>query len=85
VPTKTSLLSGPKNVITFVLDSPIPGPGHPEWKKSEGIFPAIQIFVPERLGSAAYLTPWEVHLDSWEVTFPAPTTAATPLAPPLVP
>jgi hypothetical protein len=38
-------------VITFVLDSPIHGLGHPEWKKLERIFPAIQIFVPERPGS----------------------------------
>jgi hypothetical protein len=51
-------------VIAFVLDSPIHGPGYPEWKKWERIFLVIQIFVPEHPGSAAYLPPWEVHLDT---------------------
>jgi hypothetical protein len=72
VPTKTSRLSGLKNVITFVLDSLIHGPGHPERKKMERIFPAIQIFVPKRPGSAAYPTPWEVHPDSREVYLEEP-------------
>ncbi len=75
MPTKTSQLSGPRNVITFVLVSPIHGPGHSEWKILERIFPAIPIFVPERPGSAAYPPPWEVRTDSREVTFPS--TAAT--------
>ncbi len=52
-----------------MLDSPIHGPGHPEQKKLERIFPAIQIFVPEHPGSAAYLTPREVHPDSRKFTW----------------
>ena len=72
--TKTSWLSGPRNVITFVLDSLIHGPGPPEQKKMERIFPAIPIFVPERPGSAAYPPSWEVRLDSREGTFPTATT-----------
>jgi hypothetical protein len=64
----------PTVVITFVLVSPIHGAGHPERKKSEIIFPAIPIFVPEHLGSATYPPSQDVCLDGREVTFP---TAAT--------
>jgi hypothetical protein len=41
-------------------------------KKLESIFPAIQTFVPERPGSAAYPTPREVRLDSREVFLEEP-------------
>jgi hypothetical protein len=67
-------------MITFVLDSLIHGPGHPERKKMETIFLAIPIFVPKHLGSVACPPPWDLHPDSPEGTFP--TAATTPLAHP---